>query len=97
MYSAALAASFASNLLAGHSPTVSLAFAVPSGAEGLVGEVGLVRADGRVLRVSLGISPVQDRERQPVELVAQLQDLGEKDQTREELRRLTDNDPLTGL
>ena len=60
-------------------------------------ELGLVRADGRVVRVNLGISPVHDRDRHPVELVAQIQDLSEKMQTREALRRLTDHDPLTGL
>ena len=45
---AALAASFGSNLLSGHSPTESLAFAVPSAAEGLLGALVVLRvAKGR--------------------------------------------------
>ena len=64
---------------------------------GVSAEQGLVRADGRVVRVSLSVSPVHNREQHPIELVAQVQDLSEKVQSREELRRLTDHDPLTGL
>ena len=59
-------------------------------------ERSLLCADGRVRRVSLTISAVDNREEQPVELVAHLLDLGRSPETPEELARLTDPGPLTG-
>lgn len=56
-------------------------------------ELRLLHAEGRVVPVDLSLAPVGESG----ELVAQVQDLSQRAAARQELLRVTDHDPLTGL
>jgi diguanylate cyclase (GGDEF)-like protein/PAS domain S-box-containing protein len=54
-------------------------------------------AAGETVSAILAMSLVRDREGAPVHYIAQLQDISERKRLEEDLRRLADHDPLTGL
>jgi diguanylate cyclase (GGDEF)-like protein len=54
-------------------------------------------AAGETISAILSVSLVRDREGEPLHFIAQLQDISERKDLEEHLRRLADHDPLTGL
>jgi len=54
-------------------------------------------ASGEVASVILSMSLVRDQEGAPLHYIAQLQDISERKLFEEQLRKLADHDPLTGL
>jgi diguanylate cyclase (GGDEF)-like protein/PAS domain S-box-containing protein len=54
-------------------------------------------AAGETISAILSVSLVRDREGEPLHFIAQLQDISERKELEEHLRRLADHDPLTGL
>jgi len=54
-------------------------------------------AAGEVVSAILSMSLVRDRDGAPLHFIAQLHDISERRQLEEDLRRLADHDPLTGL
>jgi diguanylate cyclase (GGDEF)-like protein/PAS domain S-box-containing protein len=62
-----------------------------------VAEKRFVRADDRVVWVSLSLSPVRDEEGDTLHLISQMQDVTERKQTEARLAHQAMHDPLTGL
>jgi len=54
-------------------------------------------AAGETISAIMSVSLVRDREGEPLHFIAQLQDISERKELEEHLRRLADHDPLTGL
>jgi diguanylate cyclase (GGDEF)-like protein/PAS domain S-box-containing protein len=54
-------------------------------------------AAGETISAILSVSLVRGREGEPLHFIAQLQDISERKELEEHLRRLADHDPLTGL
>jgi PAS domain S-box-containing protein len=54
-------------------------------------------ASGEIVSAILSMSLVRDRDGAPLHYIAQLQDISERKDFEEQLRRLADHDPLTGL
>jgi diguanylate cyclase (GGDEF)-like protein/PAS domain S-box-containing protein len=70
----------------------------------LVGEIPAYQVEkrcfdaaGETISAILSVSLVRDREGEPLHFIAQLQDISERKELEEHLRRLADHDPLTGL
>jgi diguanylate cyclase (GGDEF)-like protein/PAS domain S-box-containing protein len=62
-----------------------------------VTEKRYVRADGRLVWVSLSLSPVRDEDGDTLYLISQMQDVTERKQTEAKLAHQAMHDPLTGL
>jgi diguanylate cyclase (GGDEF)-like protein/PAS domain S-box-containing protein len=71
-------------LLSGSSPALTL-------------EVRYFDASGEVVAALLAISLVRDGDGRPLHYIAQLQDISERRELEDQLRRLADHDELTGL
>lgn len=54
-------------------------------------------AGGETVSAILSMSLVRDRDGEPLHYIAQLQDISERKEMEDQLRRLADHDPLTGL
>jgi diguanylate cyclase (GGDEF)-like protein len=62
-----------------------------------VTEQRCLRADGRLVWISLSLSPVRDEDGETLYLISQMQDVTERKQTEARLAHQAMHDPLTGL
>jgi diguanylate cyclase (GGDEF)-like protein/PAS domain S-box-containing protein len=62
-----------------------------------VTEKRYLRADGEVIWISLGVSPVRDEDRGILYLISHMQDITERKRTEAKLAHQAMHDPLTGL